>query len=104
MIATCSERGLKLPRFEELGTNFRVTLYSEQVAVPATPDWHRQIIAYLIRQDEISTKEAADLWATSDRTARARLRKLVEKGILAEVGTGPKDPRRKYVLRRGTYS
>jgi predicted HTH transcriptional regulator len=104
MIATCTERGLKPPRFEELGTNFRATLYGERVVAPAIPEWHRQLVAYLIREGEIATKEAADLWTTSDRTARARLRKLVEEGVLVEVGTGPKDPHKKYVLKRGAYS
>jgi predicted HTH transcriptional regulator len=100
MIATCAERGLKLPQFEELGTNFRVTLYGERVAASAIPEWHRRLVTYLIRQNDISTKEAAGLWSTSDRAARARLRKLVEEGVLVEVGTGPNDPHKKYVLRR----
>ena len=35
--------------------------------------------------------DAAKLWRTSDRTARARLRTRVDRGIMAELGTGPRD-------------
>lgn len=47
----------------------------------------------------ITTKEAARIWEKSDRTARKRLRNLVDQGHLAEVGTGPKDPKKVYVLK-----
>jgi len=101
MIATCVQRGLNPPRFEELGTNFRVTMYGERVAAPAIPPWRRQIVTYLKQEREISTKEAARLWRTSDRTARLRLRKLVQENVITEVRTGPRDPHKKYLLRRG---
>ena len=103
MLAVCAEAGLKPPRFEEIGTNFRVTLYGSRVAVPARPDWHNKLIEHLTRKGQISTQEATKLWKTSDRTARTRLRKLVMEGVLAEVGTGPKDPRRAYVLKEGYH-
>jgi predicted HTH transcriptional regulator len=101
MLAVCAEAGLKPPRFEEIGTNFRVILFGTRVAVPARPDWHNQLIRYLAQKGQISTQEAARLWKTSDRTARTRLRKLVTDGVLAEMGTGPKDPYRTYVLKEG---
>jgi len=103
MIAVCTEAGLKPPRFEEIGTNFRVTLFGTRVAVPIRPDWHNQFIRYLSQRGNISTQEAARFWKTSDRTARTRLRKLVTDGVLAEMGTGPKDPYRTYVLKEGHY-
>jgi len=53
----------------------------------------------LLDKEEISTRDAAQLWKLSARAARTRLRKLVSAGILAEIGTGPKDPRRTYVLK-----
>jgi len=56
---------------------------------------------YLAQKGHISTQEAARLWKTSDRTARTRLRKLVTDRVLAEVGTGPKDPYRTYILKEG---
>ncbi|MBI4669605.1 MAG: putative DNA binding domain-containing protein [Elusimicrobia bacterium] len=78
MIAGCAEAGLAAPWFEEIGT-----------------------IGRLAEKGRVSTREAAALWGTSDRAARARLRKLVDDGVLAEAGTGPRDPRRAYLLREG---
>jgi len=101
MLAVCAEVDLKPPRFEEIGTNFRVTLFGTRVAVPARPDWHNQLVRYLTQKGHISTQEATRLWKTSDRTARTRLRKLVTDRVLAEMGTGPKDPYRTYILKEG---
>jgi len=103
MLAVCAEAGLKQPRFEEIGTNFRVTLFGTRVAVPVLPDWQNQLIQYLSQKGHISTQEASRLWKTSGRTARTRLRKLVTDGALAEMGTGPKDPYRTYVLKEGNF-
>lgn len=99
MPAVCAEAGLRPPRFEEIGTNFRVTLFGGRLKAPALPGWRARLLQHLAREERISTQEAARLWKTSDRTARTRLRQLVDAGVLAEVGTGPKDPRRTYVLK-----
>src|SRR4030043_2313970 len=101
MLAVCAEDGFKPSRFEEIGTNFRVTLFGTRVVVPARPDWHNQLVRYLTHKGHISTQEAARLWKPSDRTARTRLRKLVTDRVLAEMGTGPKTPYRTYVLKEG---
>jgi predicted HTH transcriptional regulator len=95
----CAKVGLPAPRFEELGTNFRITLFGERVAVSARPDWQAGLLEHLAKESRISTLTAAKLWKTSDRTARTRLRRLVNEGLLAEVGSGPKDPYRTYVLK-----
>lgn len=97
--ATCRDAGLAEPRFEELGANFRVTLFGERVKAPARPEWQAAMLAVLARQKQVTTREAAKLWKVSDRSARARLRRMVEDGILVEVGKGPRDPYRGYVLR-----
>ncbi len=55
-------------------------------------------MAHLSEHKQISTRDAARIWETSDRTARTRLRKLVDQGQLAEIGTGPRDPKKVYVL------
>ena len=99
MRAGCGEAGLPAPKFEEVGTNFRVTLFGWRVAAPALPAWRVELVQYLTREQRISTQDAARLWKTSDRTARTRLRQLVSEKVLAEVGTGPKDPRRTYILK-----
>ena len=100
MISACKAHGQQPPHFEEVGSAFRVTLFSQPVADRKLPDWHTSLIAYFSENKEITTKEAAQIWNTSDRTARTRLRNLLEQGYLVEVGTGPNDPKKVYVLKR----
>jgi len=99
MMAACSGSGLPMPKFEELGANFRTTLFGEKISRPKEPEWQVQLLEYLSREGEVSTAAAARLWRTSDRTARTRLRQLVVAGVLGEVGQGPRDPHRSYVLK-----
>jgi len=99
MMAACAEAGLRPPHFEEIGTSFRVTLYGRKVTTPAVPEWQEELLQYLTEKKVISTRDAAQIWKISDRAARTRLRKLVSQGILAEIGTGPKDPKKVYVLK-----
>jgi predicted HTH transcriptional regulator len=103
MIAACSESGLQQPRFEEIGNSFKVTLFNRHVSAPSKgePKWQVQLEQYLLEHNEISTVNAARIWDVSDRAARTRLRKLVSKGFLAEIGTGPKDPKKVYVIKKG---
>ncbi|MBM4046092.1 MAG: hypothetical protein FJ279_13335 [Planctomycetes bacterium] len=101
IVAVCTGAGLRAPCFEELGTNFRVTLFGEQAFPPARPPWQTELLAHLAKAGRVSTREAAKLWQTSDRAARTRLRKLVLEGVLAEVGRGPRDPYRAYLLKGG---
>jgi ATP-dependent DNA helicase RecG len=104
MIAACIEVGLQQPRFEEIGNSFKVTLFNRRVSAPSKeePKWQEQLEKYLLEHSEISTANAARIWDVSDRAARTRLRKLVSKELLAEIGTGPKDPKRVYVLKKRT--
>ena len=99
MMAACAEAGLRPPHFEEIGTSFRVTLYGRKVTTPAVPEWQEELLQYLTEKKVISTRDAAQIWKISDRAARTRLRKPVSQGILAEIGTGPKDPKKVYVLK-----
>lgn len=99
IIWACQEHGQQPPRFEEIGTSFRVTLYSQPVKERKFPDWHMQLMGYLSDHKEIATKAAAEIWNVSARTARTRLRSLVKQGQLVEIGTGPKDPKKVYVLK-----
>ena len=99
MIAACAGAGLRPPQFEEIGTSFKVTLFSDKNAIPTIPQWQDTLEDYLAAHQEISTRTAASLWQVSTRAARARLRRLVEKGALSEIGTGPRDPKKVYVLK-----
>lgn len=99
MAAACEKAGLPSPRFEELGTNFRVTLFGERVKAPERPEWQSALLAHLAKKGPITTQEAASLWGVAIRTARYRLLGLVRDGLIAEVGRGRTDPRRGYVLK-----
>ena len=106
MIAACNDAGIAPPRFEEIGNSFRVTLYSKRISPSSErePLWQVQLAEYLQKHGEVGTAQASRLWKVSDRTARSRLQHLVKKGLLTEIGTGPKDPKRVYVLKKGILS
>ncbi len=100
IISVCKTHNLQEPRFEELGTSFRVTLFSGRLLAENRPQWLAPLISHIMQSNEITTKDAASLWQTTDRTARTRLRKLVLQGILQEIGTNPKDPKKVYKLKK----
>ena len=98
---TCNHANLPEPRFEELGASFRVTLYSGTKKVKASKSWELVLVSYLQDSQEISSKQAADLWGISERGARMRLNTLIEKKIISKVATSLNDPKTTYILRSG---
>ena len=96
MIAACKNSGLAAPVWEEIGTRLRVTLRTEQIA-PVTIDAIDQTILDLLATSEgFGTSEIAETIDRSPRATRTRLAKLVARGLVREIGTGPKDPKRRY--------
>ncbi|MGC9030559.1 MAG: ATP-binding protein, partial [Desulfomonilaceae bacterium] len=106
MIAACNEAGIAAPSFEEIGNSFRVTLYNKRTSPSEEKRslWQAELKEYLREHGEIGTAQAARLWNVSDRAARSRLQHLVKKGLLTEIGTGPKDPKRVYAPRKAMLS
>lgn len=98
---TCHIANLPEPRFEELGTSFRVTLYTDSAPRVSTRSWELQLVEYLRIHQEISSKQAADLWRISQRGARTKLRVLIEDKIITKIATNPYDPKTVYVLQSG---
>jgi ATP-dependent DNA helicase RecG len=98
MTASCRERGLDAPQFEEIGTHFRVTLSAVRRHAPAKDDRDQAILGALAASSEggLSTSQIAKQIGLSPRAARTRLASLVERGLVAEIGSGPQDPRRRY--------
>jgi len=98
MTAACREAGLPAPALEEIGTHFRVVLS----AVPTRPaqfeERDRAILHLLEDGQGRSTAQIAKAISLSVRATRTRLADLVERGLLVEVGSGPRDPRRQYFL------
>lgn len=99
MISECSEMGLPAPEFSETGRCFRVTVFTERRNAPKLDPENSRIIDLLIENpDGLSTSELAGVLGVTDRTVRNRMRVLVERRYVVPVGTGPRDPYRKYVL------
>lgn len=96
MIAACREAGLPPPRFEEIATRFRVTIYTERVSRPSVDTTDQTILDALSDGEGRLTSEIAAVIGLTSRATRTRLARLVESGLLREVGTGPQDPKRRY--------
>ena len=117
MIATCREAGLAPPVWEEVGLRLRVTIYTVAakhgagapivaVAEPGAAtgyalDATDQLILALLKEgEEYGSAEVAVAVGLTPRATRTRLVKLVSRGLVREVGTGPHDPKRRYIASR----
>ena len=98
MASTCKEAGLEPPVFEELATRFRVTISTKRSAHPEIDETDQAILNALKQQDGLATSELAEVIELSPRATRTRLVRLVGRGLVREVGTGPHDPKRRYYL------
>ena len=96
MTAACREAGLAAPVFEELATCFRVTLPTARIGRSVLDQTDRAILARLAGGKGRLTSEIAQAIDLTPRATRTRLAKLVGRGLVREIGTGPQDPRRRY--------
>ena len=101
MIAACRDAGLAPPVWEEIGSRLRVTIATERIGEAAADPTDQAILDVLGAGDGRSTSEIAGAIGLSPRATRSRLARLVERGLLVEVGSGPRDPKRKYYNARG---
>ena len=99
MISQCQKMGIALPRFEELGHFFRVTLFNHREAALVVRGWKKSLMDLILKQKEITTKEAAIFWEISDRAARVRLKKMAQEGLIVEISTHAFDSQKKFILR-----
>ena len=97
IIQSCIKNGSKSPKFEELGSQFRVTLYATKIQEMAADSWQDAFLAHLGTIGGISTKDAAVFWNIDVRNARRRLNKLVKERLIANVGTSKNDPYGTYI-------
>ena len=100
MTAACREAGLAVPALEEMGTRFRVTLLTARTSAPRVDDTDQAILDAMDGGKGLSTQEIATAIELTARATRTRLLKLVERGLVREVGTSPQDPKRRYFLAR----
>ena len=96
MNAACRDAGLRPPRIEEIGTRFRVTLYTERSESPELDPIDAAILKSLAAGNGLSTREIAAAIDRTPRATRTRLQSLVDRGLVREIGTSPQDPKRRY--------
>jgi predicted HTH transcriptional regulator len=97
MVRACHGLGLDEPLLEEIGTHFRLTIHAK----PRTPrkpagGTSGRILKLLADDSARSTSAIAETLGLTKRTIRTHLQRLVERGLVVEVGEGPNDPRRVY--------
>lgn len=98
MTAACRDAGLAPPTFEEIGTRFRATLWLERISAPAFDHIEEAILGALRDGTGRVTSKIAEVIGLTPRATRTRLVRLVERGLVREVGTSPQDPKRRYFL------
>jgi predicted HTH transcriptional regulator len=99
MIEETRTAGLPAPTFEEIGGRFRVTLWTSSTGKPGLTNDQRQLLDTLATAGAkgLSTAELAIAIGKTTRTIRTHMTRLVNAGLVIEVGSGPTDPRRRYV-------
>ncbi len=98
IIESCEQRGLERPLFEDRIDEFKVTLFATQSRKTGIDDSQKALLEFLKRKEKISTKEAAAFWNIAPRNARAKLKALLDIGLIVKVGTSPKGPLGGYAL------
>jgi predicted HTH transcriptional regulator len=102
MTAACQAAGLRTPVFEEIATRFRVTITTTRVGPTVVDETDQAILGRLGGANGLATSEIAAAIGLSPRATRTRLARLVDRGLVREIGTGPQDPRRRYFLAERT--
>jgi ATP-dependent DNA helicase RecG len=99
MIDETRTAGLPAPTFEEVGGRFRVTLWTGSTGVPALTGDQRKLLDTLAAAgtEGLSTADLATAIGKTTRTIRTHMARLVQAGLVIEIGSGPTDPRRRYV-------
>lgn len=96
MVAVCLDAGLASPVLEEIGTRFRVTIHTTGIGAPNVDKTDQAVLDALAEDNGLLTWEIANVIGLTPRATRSRLLKLVERGLVRVIGTGPQDPRRQY--------
>ena len=98
MISACRDDGLAPPVWEELGFRLRVTLRVGSTRPPIIDPRDQSILDLLDAGEGHGTRAIAEAIGLSTRSTRTRLARLVQRGLVREVGTSPNDPRRRYLI------
>lgn len=101
MLSVSRDAGLAEPTWEEIGIRLRVTLRTTPVSESAVDGTDATVISALKGPDGLGTRQIADVIGLTPRATRVRLARLVARGLVREIGTGPNDPKRRYMRTRG---
>lgn len=96
MTAACRDAGMAAPELEELGTRFRVTLFTAPVVAARLDPTDQAILDALGVSEGRSTQQIAVAISRTPRATRTRLRSLVGRGLVHEIGSSAHDPKRRY--------
>lgn len=92
MIEVCKSQGVLEPRFEEVDNYFKVTIFHSTELKQGAEPWESLLIEYLSINKNMTAKQAQKIWKVTSRTTTTRLKKMIQKGLIIEVSTGPYDP------------
>jgi ATP-dependent DNA helicase RecG len=98
MTAACRDAGLAAPDLQEIGMRFRVSFPLIPSAPPRIDPLDQLLLDALADHAGHATAELARRIGRSPRATRTRLLALIERNLVREVGTGPRDPQRRYYL------
>lgn len=98
MLEGCRGAGLPDPVFEEVGLAFRVTIFNSREHEPQLDPVDSAITKLLREGGGLSTGELAEMVGRTPRAMRTRIKRLLDSGLLTQLGTGPNDPNKKYFL------
>lgn len=105
IISSCEKGNFPEPAFEEVGTHFRVTLYTTTLAdakrnVSGIDKKDKAILDLLQRKQDrgLTTSVIAKHIMLSPRATRTRLLKLIDGGYIVEIASSESDPNRQYYL------
>ncbi|KAF0207127.1 MAG: helix-turn-helix domain-containing protein [Actinomycetota bacterium] len=98
MREACLTAGLGEPLIEEVATTFRVTLFATRTGARPLDALDEATLSTLRDTDGLSTREIAERINRTPRATRTRLQRLIEAGLVVEIGSAPNDPHRRYYV------
>ncbi len=103
MFEEMSRVGLPDPVYVQTSSSVRVTLLADPLArriLERLPRGSERFVEFASRTGRFTTVEAADLLGLSRPTARRHLYELAEASLIEHIGSGPKDPRGYWRVKR----
>lgn len=100
IISSCNDGGFPEPKFEEIGTHFRVTIFTNRNKNASLLDATNQKIIELLKKhiEGLTTSKIAEQINLSVRATRTRLLILIERGLVTEIASSTQDPHRLYFI------